>query len=616
MPSHDREPALGSTSLAGNRTRFLVWAPKASTVAVRLTSSSDRTLPLEPLGGGYHSATAEDCGPGARYVYVLDGRLERPDPASRLQPEGVHGPSEVVGPEFAWTDTGWTGLPLESQVLYELHVGVYTAAGTFDAVAGRLEHLKRLGVTTLQLMPVAQFPGERNWGYDGVYPFSVQPSYGGRAGLKRLVDRCHACGLAVSLDVVYNHLGPEGNYLWDYGPYFTERYRSPWGDAVNFDGPGSDDVRRYFLENALVWVTEFHVDMLRLDAVHAIFDRSARPFLLELAEAVHRRAAELGRQVQLVAECDLDDPRFVRPSPAGGLGLEALWNDGFHHALRALLTGERAGYYVDYGSLEHLARAYRDGFVHSGQFSAYRGRRHGAPASDLPGSSLVVFSQNHDQVGNRMLGERLDTHVGLAGAKLAAASVLLSPFVPLLFMGEEYGEAAPFQYFVSHSDPALIEAVRQGRKQEFASFLWKGEPPDPQALETFERCKLDPAGGSSTERQCCLLAFYRALLELRRGLPELAVPDRGGLQVIALEEQRTLLLLRKAGRRTAAILLHFGQTSRTLELPFPGGRWRLLLDSESPAFGGEGGGLPAELESRGVVTLTMLPRSASVFEQG
>jgi len=400
------EITLGAVYLGGGRSRFTVWAPRARRVEVLLLSPEERVADLEEKDG-YHQATLEGVEPGSLYLYSLDGRIERPDPASRFQPKGVHGPSQVVDPAFPWADSCWSGIPLKDYVIYEIHVGTFTAQGTFEAVIAHLDELKDLGITAVELMPVAQFPGDRNWGYDGVYPFAVQDSYGGPAGFKALVNACHQKGVAVVLDVVYNHLGPEGNYLRDFGPYFTDRYRTPWGEAVNFDGPQSDEVRRFFIENALHWITEFHADALRLDAIHAILDFSAQPFLEDLTLAVKEQTEHLNRQVHLIAESDLNDTRPIRSRERGGFGLDAQWNDDFHHAVHTLLTGERAGYYRDFGRVEGLAKAWREGFIYSGEYSVHRRRRHGNSSRPIPARRFVVFAQNHDQVGNRMRGERL-----------------------------------------------------------------------------------------------------------------------------------------------------------------------------------------------------------------
>jgi malto-oligosyltrehalose trehalohydrolase len=397
---------LGAIPQGANRCGFRVWAPRASKVEVHLISPIDRLMPLQRDERGYHSGVVDDVPCGADYLFRLDDDHERPDPASRWQPGGVHGPSRVVDPWFEWMDSGWPGLPLKDYIIYELHVGTFDQAGTFDGVIAHLAELKELGITAIELMPVAQFPGTRNWGYDGVYPFAVQDSYGGPAGLKRLVNAAHREGLAVVLDVVYNHLGPEGNYLGQFAPYFTDRYRTPWGAALNFDGPESDEVRRYFTENALYWIAEFHMDALRLDAVHAIRDFSAVPFLEELAEACHREAEARHRHIHVIAESDLNMARHILPRDLGGYGMDAQWSDDFHHCLHVLLTGERAGYYGDYGEVDQMAKVWREGYAFTGEPSRYRRRRHGSSPRRNPVKQFVVCGQNHDQIGNRRLGDR------------------------------------------------------------------------------------------------------------------------------------------------------------------------------------------------------------------
>jgi maltooligosyltrehalose trehalohydrolase len=490
----------------------------------------------------------------------------------------VYGPSEVIDSLFHWEDEGWCGIPLRNYIIYELHVGTYTENGSFDAVIPHLDTLRDLGITAVELMPVAEFPGERNWGYDGVYPFAVQSSYGGPAGLKRLVNACHTKGLAVVLDVVYNHLGPEGNYLRDYGPYFTDRYKTPWGSAVNFDGPYSDEVRRYFLENALYWIRDFHVDALRIDAVHAMMDFSARPFLEELALAVQEEAALLGRRIYLMPESALNDTRLICSRELGGFGLDAQWNDDFHHALHTLLTGEKTGYYRDFGCLRHLAKAYQEGYVYTGEPSAYRRRRHGRPSREIPAERFIVFSQNHDQVGNRIKGERLVNLVPFEALKLAAGVVLLSPFIPLLFMGEEYGEEAPFPYFISHSDPELIRAVREGRREEFASFGWQEDPPDPNAEETFLAAKLNHKLRQKGKHEV-LLNLYKELIRLRKKLPALRRLSKEGMEVACMEKENVLLIRRRYEQGQGIAVFHFGEERAVTVLPFPTGNWIKRLDS-------------------------------------
>ena len=501
--------------------RFAVWAPRAERVSARILSGRGTGVHrLEPNDDGVFSGIVAGVAAGDDYLFRLEGSwgaCERPDPVSRFQPDGVHGPSRVVDPfAFAWTDSGWTGREMADHVLYELHVGTFSDAGTFDGVIAHLDDLVALGITAIELMPIGEFPGRRNWGYDGVALYAAASAYGGPAGLRRLVDAAHRAGLGVVLDVHYNHLGPEGNYLADFGPYFTERHRTPWGPAMNFDDADSDEVQRWVVDNALHWIVEFHLDGLRLDAVHAIVDLGARHVLAELADTVHGVARHLGRRVHLIAESDLNDPRIVRPPERGGYDIDAQWSDDFHHAVHAVLTGERFGYYADFGGVACVAKTLTDRFVNDGCRSGFRRRRHGAPARDVPADRFVVFVQNHDQIGNRAGGERLAALVSPDALRLAAAVLLLSPYVPMLFMGEEYGETRPFLYFVSHGDPALLDAVRTGRREEFAAFGWADDVPDPAAEETFLRSRLDRASGSTALR-----ALYRDLLRVRREEPAL-----------------------------------------------------------------------------------------------
>jgi len=616
-PANTTETRLGAQCLENGSTRFRVWAPAAERVELRLISPAEDLVPLDPKPGGYFQAEVKNLPPSARYLYRLHSRrgdpADRPDPASRLQPEGVHGPSQVVSENFDWQDECWFGLPLSAYVIYELHVGTFSAAGTFDAVIEDLGSLKELGVTAIELMPVAQFPGSRNWGYDGVYPFAVQNSYGGPEGLKRLVNACHTRGLAVVLDVVYNHLGPEGNYLRDFGPYFTDFYQTPWGEAVNFDGPHSDEVRRFFTENALQWVTEFHIDALRLDAVHAILDFSARPFLEELARTVHRRAESLGRRIHLIAESALNDTRIVRPRMLGGFQLDAQWNDDFHHCVHTLLTGEHGGYYKDYRrGLADLAVAWEQGFVYSGQYSEFRQRAHGNSSRNVPARQLVVCSQNHDQVGNRMLGERLAELVSFEQQKLAAALVLLSPFIPLIFMGEEYGETAPFQYFVSHGDPDLVQAVREGRKREFAAFEWQQEPPDPQDEQTFRRSQLN-RDLRNNGRHRVLHRFYGELLQLRTGLAPLSNLSKKSMAVSPDRSQNLLLVRRRHRGAEVCLLFNFNTEPIPLRVRLPSGEWRRCIDSGQTRWAGPGSSVPERLRADGPVEITPAPCSVVVF---
>jgi maltooligosyltrehalose trehalohydrolase len=610
------ELTVGAVYHSSGRCRFRVWAPQAQTPALHVVFPQDCLIPLHKDDGGYHWAECDDLEPGSRYFYRLNGSTERPDPASRFQPQGVHGPSELIDSRFDWQDGHWHGLPLSRYVLYELHVGTFTAQGTFEAVIEHLDDLQALGITAVELMPVAQFPGSRNWGYDGVYPFAVQNSYGGPTGLKHLVNACHRKGLAVVLDVVYNHLGPEGNYFADFGPYFSQHYHTPWGAPLNFDGPESDEVRRYFIENAQYWISEFHIDALRLDAVHAILDFSARPFLQELAETVQARAEQLNRRVYLIAESALNDTRLIHPRELGGFGLHAQWNDDFHHALHTRLTSEKTGYYMDFGRFDQLRKALREGFVYSGQYSAFRRRRHGNSSRHIPAHQFVVCAQNHDQVGNRLKGERLSALVPFEALKLSAGLVLLSPFIPLLFMGEEYGETAPFPYFVSHSDDSLIEAVREGRRREFAAFNWSQQPPDPQDEGTFMSAKLDHSLRTRRTRHRILFEFYQELLRLRREHPALAHLSKEHMEVDASAHKQILVMRRWTETDEVIVVYHFGDQPAAAQAPTPRGRWTKLLDSAETRWAGPGSRLPAESVSDGEVSLDLAPYALILFNKG
>ncbi|MBL8792386.1 MAG: malto-oligosyltrehalose trehalohydrolase [Planctomycetia bacterium] len=579
----------GALPQADGSIRWRVWAPRANTVElVLLDGDRRRRLPMTAEPRGFFQTSAADVPDGQRYAFSLKGGPERPDPCSLWQPDGVHAPSAVVRPgRFAWTDAGWKGVPRDRLAFYELHVGTFTPEGTFDAIIPRLAALRELGVTALELMPVGQFPGTRNWGYDGVSLYAVQHSYGGPQGLQRLVAACHAAGLAVFLDVVYNHLGPEGNYLNEFAPYFTDHYRTPWGPAVNYDGAGSDPVRAFVLDNARMWLEEFHLDGLRLDAVHAIYDSGAKHILRELQETAEDVAARSGRKIQLIAESDLNDPRMLLPAEQGGHGLDGQWADDFHHTVHALLTGEVNGYYADFGEAEQLAQTLRCPFLYAGNYSRHRDRKHGAPPpAELTGERFVVCLQNHDQVGNRARGERLATLLpSPAARRLAASLLLLSPYTPLLFMGEEYGETNPFPFFCSFGDAPLIQAVREGRKKEFAAFAFQGEVPDPHGEATFASARLSwswPEGSAAAG----LRQLHVDLLAARRTWPAL----QDFVQRTARWQSGSVLELMR-GTEPHALRALFNLTA-TAQPCAAGGR--VLFSSEAVRYAGarpEGGAL-------------------------
>lgn len=604
---------VGAYYLGNGKCEFIVWAPFLEEVAVKVVSPRGQIIPMKKDEMGYWRTTTDDVFPGALYFYRLNGTVERPDPASNFQPQGVRGPSEVIDHStFKWGDEKWPSVPLEEMIIYELHVSTFTPEGTFGAIIPRLDNLRDLGVNAIEIMPVAQFPGERNWGYDGVYPFAVQNSYGGPEGMKRLVNECHKLGIAVILDVVYNHFGPEGNYLGDFAPYFTEKYKTPWGRAINFDDAYSDDVRNFFVENALYWFRHYHIDVLRLDAIHAILDMSAKPFLRELVEKVKEFSSQRKKKFYIIAESDLNDVRVIRSGKLGGYEIDAQFCEGFHHSLHTLLTGENVGYYIDFGKIEHLVKALREGFVYSWQYSSYRKRHHGSSSKDIPSNQFIVFSQNHDQVGNRMLGERLSKLVPFEALKLAAGTVLLSPYIPLLFMGEEYGEESPFLYFVSHSDPDLIDAVREGRKAEFQAFQWRGEPPDPQSLETFHQSKLNWEKRKESEHKI-LLEFYQRLIQLRREIPALSSLDKNSLEVSGMEVERLIFLRRWHNENQIFCIMNFNKKDIVFRVNLPKGKWGKIIDSSEEMWGGHGSLMPENLEQG--QELTIRPRSFVLYEK-
>lgn len=591
---------------------FTVWAPLQTQMAVHLYTPEDRVVPMLPADDGYWSATVENTCSGVLYKYRI-GRepLERPDPASHAQPEGVHGASMIVDHNrFSWSDQTARHLPLDDYIIYELHIGAFTGEGTFAAAAKRLPRLVELGITAVEIMPVAQFPGERNWGYDGVYPFAAQHSYGGADGLKFFVNECHRCGLAVILDVVYNHLGPEGNYLRDFGPYFTSRYSTPWGESLNFDGEYSDGVVDFFIANACYWLREFHIDALRLDAVHAICDFGARPFLQRLSEQVEIEFGNSGHPRNLIAESDLNDVRILHPQTQGGLGLHAQWSDDFHHAVHALLTGEQRGYYTDFGDVDHLCQSLQRAFCYNGRYSTFRKRSHGNDASALPTGKFVVCSQNHDQIGNRFLGERLISLTDTPRARLAAALVLLSPYLPLLFMGEEHGETAPFLYFADHTDEPLRQGVREGRKAEFAAFVPEGTPPDPFDRSTFDRSKPD-WHLQETPEGSAMLRLYKKLISLRRKHPAIGPCPRDCITVTRYPSTSVIGLHYHKEEHQALGLFNCSDKNASIT-PALHGRWRKVIDSSIIATDAT-----TENDASGLLppSLLLVPYGFMIFEQ-
>jgi len=563
-----------------------VWAPRAQRVDLVRGEERD-AMSRQP--GGWWSIVA-DAAPGDEYAFSLDGGPARPDPRSMDQPHGVHGPSRLVDHgAYRWQAPAFRAPALAAGVIYELHVGTFTPQGTLDAAIERLDHLVSLGVTHVELMPLNAFDGAHGWGYDGVAWSAPHRSYTGPDGpdaVKRFVDACHGRGLAVILDVVYNHLGPSGNYLHEFGPYFTEAYDTPWGPAVNLDHAHCDEVRRFIVDNAMMWLRDYRFDALRLDAVHAFIDRSAMHVIEEIVVAAERLETETGRPLAIIAESDLNDPRVVRSREAGGYGAAAQWSDDFHHALHALLTGERAGYYADFGEIAHLAKALTNAYVYDGVHSAFRKRRHGRPPAGLPAERFLGYIQNHDQIGNRATGDRLSTLVSTEQLRTAAALVLLSPFVPLLFQGEEWGTERPFQFFTSFPDEDLGRAVREGRRREFHAFGWSAEDvPDPQSPETFERSRLDWSEPERDEH-ATMLAWHRELITIRRAYPELVGGPLEAGDVEFSEAERWL----RVRRGRVLIVCNFGDEpiEAALTAPAPGAARLLAATSQACSLGEDG----------------------------
>lgn len=586
-----------------------VWAPCKSSVKIEIPEKN-LVIPLKPDEKGYWSLQSEKIAPGDQYRFILNNENSWPDPVSLSQPDGVHGLSEAVDLSlYNWKDSSWHNCSMADYIIYELHAGTFTKEGTLPAIIDELPYIKSLGITAIEIMPMAQFPGSRNWGYDGVFPFAVQNSYGGYKALQQLTDACHQNGIAVILDVVYNHFGPEGNILGMYGPYFTDKYKTPWGQAINFDDSGCDGVRNYYIENALMWLRDFHIDALRLDAVHAIKDLGAKHFLAELADHVSELEKLTKRQCYLIAECDLNDPKYIQNRSKCGYGLHAQWIDEFHHALR-VTAGEKAkGYYSDFNGIAQLAKSYKDAYVYDGRFSEHRNRTFGAGASHLPSEKFVVFSQNHDQIGNRMKGERTSNLLSFEMQKLLAGAVLLSPFVPLLFMGEECSASSPFLYFVSHTDKELIEAVRKGRKEEFKEFHSEGETPDPQSEETFLKSKI-PWQETNKEPHSTMLQYYKALIDFRKKHRNFLSREKGRFEVSCNESEKVIGLLYRKNETLLLGILNF--SSSIQQFPDYAGEEKLqtLFNSAGPEWKGTYP-LPVNLEKGTPIQLP--PESITIY---
>lgn len=567
--------------------QFSTWSSKANALRLLIEGHAE-PYDMHREKFGFWTATVKEVSPGLRYKYQIDGGESYPDSASLSQPEGVHEASEAIDlNDFEWTDSSWENIPVDEMIQYEIHTGTFTEMGDFRGIRSKLSYLRHLGINTIELLPVAQFSGSRNWGYDGVYPFAVQNSYGGAKELMALVNDCHNQGIAVIMDVVYNHFGPEGNYSGKFGHFFTDSYATPWGQAINFDGEYSDGVRNYFIQNALMWCRDFHIDGLRLDAVHAIYDFGAKHFMQELAEQLANLGTETGRKYHLIAESHLNDVRYISPAVSGGYGLDAQWSDDFHHAVHTLVTGENEGYYMDYGMPENLSKAVRNAFIYDGVYSRHRKKTYGNSTENNRGGQFVIFSQNHDQVGNRMNGDRLISLSDFETAKVVAGILFLAPNVPMLFMGQEYGERNPFYYFVSHSDPELNRLVREGRKQEFKEFHYESLPmKDPDDPATFESSRLSWNIEAEPEKRA-MFEFYRRLIYLRKSNPVLSKTDKDNMRI--MENGNFYMLERWQNNERIIAGINFGNEAVKMKIP---GEYQntlsKIIDSNNEQFNGTG----------------------------
>lgn len=572
---------LGGHYLSENKAHFLVWAPRAKRVNIHLIQEN-RFVAMDSLEQGYFGKIIENLPQNTLYQYQLDGGQSYPDPASRYQPDGVHGPSQVIN--IPTNTSAWPGLDLEQFIIYELHVGTFTPEGNFDALITRLDYLKDLGITAIELMPVSQFPGTRNWGYDAVFPFAIQNTYGGPLAYQKLINACHQKGLAVIQDVIYNHLGPEGNVFNQFGFYFTEKHTTPWGNAINFDDTHHEAVRRYVCENLLYWFETFQVDALRLDAVHAIKDDSSYHIFQQMTDTLATYQHRTNRKVYLIAESDLNDVKLIKTKQENGYGFDAQWNDDFHHALHTVLTAEHIGYYADFGQLGQLAKALEQGYVYTGEYSKHRGKVHGTLCRDLPAKRFVIYAQTHDQVGNRATGDRLATLISFAQCKLAGGLYLLSPYLPQLFMGEEWGETAPFLYFIDHSDKELIANVQKGRQAEFPDAI--KDLTNPQAKAAFLGSKIR-WDRSSDPKQQALFGFYQILIQLRKSEAALQVLSKQGMRVVYDESSKWLYFTRSYQNETVFVMANFSDQAAMLPPDCPKDTWQCLLSSEEKRWLGQ-----------------------------
>ena len=565
---------------SSDTTTFRVWAPKAQIVeVVGMNPGVKKVFPLVAGECGYFEASLNGFKDGDLYKFRIDGKTDLPDPASRYQPEGPHGPSQIVAEEFPWTDQSWKGIPLEDLIVYELHVGTFSPEGTFSGIQKRIPHFKKLGINTIEIMPIGQFAGKRNWGYDGVAIFATHSSYGTVKDLKELINECHKDGIAVLLDVVYNHMGPEGNYLSQWGTYFQDKYKTPWGEALNYDGLGGDEVRNYFLQNARQWLEEFHFDGLRLDATHAIFDTSAVPFLEQLSDLAKDLERKLHRTIYLIAENENNDPRILQDSQHGGWGLTGQWADDLHHVIHTTLTKETQGYYEDFGTIQQFADCFRKGILYENLYSLFRQRHHGRSYENIDRRRLVVCSQNHDQIGNRKLGDRLISLTDDRRQRLAAATVFLSGCMPLIFMGEEWGAKTPFQYFVDHTDKNILKATQEGRKNEFAAFGWNEDVPDPGSEKTFLNSKLDWEEEASSTGQS-FEVYYRRLIDLSKKLRRHQLMNRRDIQTRVNLQMQTIEVL--VNHNSSKFELFFNLSEVPVTYDFQDSSLEGLLDSSNP----------------------------------